>query len=47
VPHYELQLISAVLAILIGALLLRSPDSGLLIMTILLVVYFMVEASRR
>jgi uncharacterized membrane protein HdeD (DUF308 family) len=43
VPHYWLQLISAVLAILIGVLLLRSPDSGLLIMTVLLIVYFMVE----
>jgi uncharacterized membrane protein HdeD (DUF308 family) len=43
VPHYWLQLISAVLAIVIGVLLLRSPDSGLLIMTVLLIVYFMVE----
>lgn len=43
VPHYWLQLISAVLAILIGLLLLRQPDSGLLIMTVLLIVYFMVE----
>ena len=43
VPHYWLQLISAVLAILIGVLLLRAPDSGLLIMTVLLIVYFMVE----
>ncbi len=43
VPHYWLQLISAVLAILIGVLLLGSPDSGLLIMTVLLIVYFMVE----
>ncbi|MHA1517882.1 MAG: HdeD family acid-resistance protein [Alphaproteobacteria bacterium] len=43
VPHYWLQLISAALAILIGVLLLRDPDSGLLIMTVLLIVYFMVE----
>lgn len=43
VPHYWLQLISAVLAILIGVILLGSPDSGLLIMTVLLIVYFMVE----
>jgi uncharacterized membrane protein HdeD (DUF308 family) len=43
VPHYWLQLISAVLAIIIGVLLLRAPDSGLLIMTVLLIVYFMVE----
>ena len=43
VPHFWLQLISAVLAILIGVLLLRSADSSLLIMTMLLIVYFMVE----
>lgn len=43
VPHFWLQLISAVLAILIGVLLLRSPESGLLVMTLLLIVYFMVE----
>ena len=43
VPHFWLQLISAVLAILIGVLLLRSPQSGLLVMTMLLIVYFMVE----
>ena len=42
-PHYWLQLISAALAILIGVLLLREPESGLLIMTVLLIVYFMVE----
>jgi uncharacterized membrane protein HdeD (DUF308 family) len=43
VPHYWLSLISAVLAIVIGLLLLRQPDSGLLVMTVLLIVYFMVE----
>jgi uncharacterized membrane protein HdeD (DUF308 family) len=43
VPHYWLSLISAVLAIVIGLLLLRQPDSGLLLMTVLLIVYFMVE----
>ncbi len=43
VPHYWLQLISAVIAILIGVLLLRQPDSGLMIITALLIVYFMVE----
>lgn len=47
VPHYWLQLISAVLAILIGVILLSSPDSGLLIMTVLLIVYFMVEGIAR
>jgi uncharacterized membrane protein HdeD (DUF308 family) len=43
VPHFWLQLISVVLAILIGVLLLRNPDAGLLIMTVLLIVFFMVE----
>jgi uncharacterized membrane protein HdeD (DUF308 family) len=43
VPHYWLQLISVVLAILIGVLLLRQPESGLLVMTVLLIVFFMVE----
>ena len=43
VPHFWLQLISAVLAILIGLLLLRAPDSGLLLITVLLIVFFMVE----
>ena len=42
-PHYWLQLISVVLAIVIGLLLLRQPDSGLLVMTVLLIVFFMVE----
>jgi len=43
VPHFWLQLVSAVLAILIGILLLRNPDAGLLIMTVLLIVFFFVE----
>ena len=42
VPHYWLQLISVVLAIVIGLILLRQPESGLL-MTVLLIVFFMVE----
>lgn len=42
-PHFGLQLISAVLAIFIGVLLLRSPDRGLLTMTVLRIVCFMVE----
>jgi uncharacterized membrane protein HdeD (DUF308 family) len=43
VPHFWLQLVSVVLAILIGMLLLRNPDAGLLIMTVLLIVFFIVE----
>lgn len=47
VPHYWLQLISVVLAIVIGLLLLRQPESGLLIMTVLLIVFFMVEGMSK
>jgi uncharacterized membrane protein HdeD (DUF308 family) len=43
VPHYWLQLISVTLAIVIGVLLLHQPESGLLVMTVLLIVFFMVE----
>ena len=43
VPHFWLQLISAVLAIVIGVMLLRNPNAGLLVMTILLIVFFIVE----
>ena len=43
VPHYWLQLISVVLAIVIGVILLRQPESGLMLMTVLLIVFFMVE----
>ncbi len=43
VPHFWLQLISAVLAIVIGVLLLRNPDAGLVVMTLLLIVFFIVE----
>lgn len=43
VPHFWLQLVSAVLALLIGLLLLRNPNAGLLIMTVLLIVFFVVE----
>ena len=43
VPHFWLQLISSVLAIVIGLLLLRNPNAGLLIMTVWLIVFFIVE----
>jgi uncharacterized membrane protein HdeD (DUF308 family) len=43
VPHFWLQLISVVLAILIGLLLLRQPENALVLITALLVVFFMVE----
>ena len=43
VPHFWWELVSVVLAIVIGVLLLRNPNAGLLIMTILLIVYFIIE----
>ena len=43
VPHFWLQLISVILAILIGLLFLRDPAQGLLTIALLLIVYFMME----
>ena len=43
VPYFWLELISAVLAVVIGLLLHRHIDAGLLFFSMLLVVYFMVE----
>src|SRR5215203_60808 len=43
VPHFWLQLISVVLFILVGSLFLRNPGEGLLTLTLLLIVFFMVE----
>ena len=43
VPYFWLELISAVLAIVIGLLLLRHTGAGLLFFSVLLIVYFMVE----
>jgi uncharacterized membrane protein HdeD (DUF308 family) len=43
VPHFWLQLISVVLSVIIGILLLRHPGAGLLTITLLLIVFFMVE----
>jgi len=43
VPHFWLQLISFVLAIVIGFLFLRDPEQGLLTVTLLLIVFFMAE----
>ena len=43
VPYFWLELISAVLAIVIGLLLLRHTDAGLLVFSVLLIVYFMIE----
>jgi uncharacterized membrane protein HdeD (DUF308 family) len=43
VPHFWLQLVSVVLFILVGSLFLRNPGEGLLTLTHLLIVFFMVE----
>ncbi|WP_046867015.1 HdeD family acid-resistance protein [Microvirga massiliensis] len=43
VPHFWLQLISVILAVLIGFLFLRDPEQGLLTITLLLIVFFMIE----
>lgn len=42
VPHFWPQLISVVLSVLIGILLVRNPGEGLLTLTLLMIVYFMV-----
>jgi uncharacterized membrane protein HdeD (DUF308 family) len=43
VPHFWIQLLSAVLFVVVGMLFLRNPDAGLLSLTLLLIVFFMVE----
>ena len=43
VPHFWLQLVSVVLFVLVGLLLLANPGEGLLTVTFLLIVFFMVE----
>ena len=43
VPYFWLQLISAVLAIVIGVLLLRHTDAGLLFFSVLFLIFFMIE----
>jgi len=43
VPHFWLQLISVILAVLIGLFFLRDPMQELLTIALLLIVFFMVE----
>jgi uncharacterized membrane protein HdeD (DUF308 family) len=43
VPYFWLELISAVLPIVLGVLLLRHTDVGLLFFGVLVIVYFMIE----
>ncbi len=43
VPHFWLQLLSVVLSLIIGLMFLRNPGQGFFTLTMLLIVYFMVE----
>ncbi|MFZ1883482.1 MAG: DUF308 domain-containing protein [Rhodoplanes sp.] len=43
VPHFWLQLVSVVLSVIVGAMFVRHPGEGLLTLTLLLIVFFMVE----
>ena len=43
VPHFWLQLISVALFIVVGALFLRNPGENLLTLTLLLIVFFLIE----
>jgi uncharacterized membrane protein HdeD (DUF308 family) len=43
VPHFWLQLVSVVLFLIVGSLSLRNPGESLLTLTLLLIVFFMVE----
>jgi uncharacterized membrane protein HdeD (DUF308 family) len=43
VPNFWLQLISVVLSVIVGLLLIRNPGQGLITITLLLIVFFMVE----
>jgi uncharacterized membrane protein HdeD (DUF308 family) len=43
VPHFWLQLISVILAVLVGLLFLRDPAQGMLTIALLLIVFFVME----
>src|SRR5215208_2292640 len=43
VPHFWLQLISVILAVLVGFLFLRDPAQGMVTIALLLIVFFMME----
>ena len=47
VPHFWLQLISVVLSILIGFMFLNDPGGGLVALTLLLVIFFIVGGMAR
>jgi uncharacterized membrane protein HdeD (DUF308 family) len=43
VPHFWPQLVSVILAMLVGFLFLRDPAQGMITITLLLIVFFMIE----
>ena len=43
VPHFWLQLLSVVLSVIIGILFLRNPGQGLVTITLLLIIFLMME----
>jgi uncharacterized membrane protein HdeD (DUF308 family) len=43
VPHFWLQLVSVALFVIVGMLFLRNPGESLLTLTLLLIVFFMIE----
>lgn len=47
VPHFWLQLISVILAVVVGLLFLRDPAQGMVTITLLLIVFFMVEGMSK
>ena len=47
VPYFWLQLISVILGVVIGALFLRDPSQGLITITLLLIVFFMIEGMSK
>jgi uncharacterized membrane protein HdeD (DUF308 family) len=47
VPHFWLQLMSIVIALLIGLMFLRNPGQGFFTLTMLLIVYFMTEGMSK
>lgn len=47
VHYFWLQLVSAVLAIIVGFMLISRPEAGLLAATLLMVAYFMVDGLQR
>ena len=47
VPNFWLQIVSAVLAVVIGSLFVRNPGAGVSNLTLLLIVFFMVEGMSK